>query len=353
MPQHTATNHFDRAVRLDAEGRYDDAVNELALGTRANDLNCMMHLGIRLFAGDRAPSLPDEGMQFLSEAWEKGHSQAAARIAGLIALGVHAPSNWPLALEWLVRAAEKSWEPAQRQLLALCDDRELAARSSGAAQTNWRQIAAAVQLQEWRLSPDAVIKSHDPRVSTFPGFVRPELCRFFISLADGRLEPARVYDPVAQQDIVIAHRSNTLATFGIGNIEFAQVLLQTKMSVACGVPERHMEGPSVLHYAPGEQIGNHYDFVDPKSTQDYAGEIARNGQRVITFLIYLNDDYAGGETSFPDLGVIHKGTTGEGIYFVNALADLSPDLRMLHAGNPTSQGEKWLVTQFVRSRPMR
>ena len=32
---------------------------------------------------------------------------------------------------------------------------------------------------------------------------------------------------------------------------------------------------------------------------------------------------------------------------------LQPDLRMLHAGRPTTRGEKWIITQFVRSRAMR
>jgi prolyl 4-hydroxylase len=125
------------------------------------------------------------------------------------------------------------------------------------------------------------------------------------------------------------------------------------MSVACGVSDRMMEGPTVLHYSPGEQIQNHYDFVDPKSTQDYAGELARNGQRIITFLVYLNEEYEGGETDFPQLGIVYKGRRGDALYFVNALADLSPDMRMVHAGRPTTRGEKWLVTQFVRSRPTR
>ncbi len=122
---------------------------------------------------------------------------------------------------------------------------------------------------------------------------------------------------------------------------------------ACGMSERMMEGPTVLHYSPGEQIANHYDFVDPHSTPDYAGEIARNGQRVITFLVYLNDDYDGGETGLPELGFAHKGRKGDSLYFVNALPDMSPDMRALHAGRPTSRGEKWIVTQFVRSRPTR
>jgi prolyl 4-hydroxylase len=114
-----------------------------------------------------------------------------------------------------------------------------------------------------------------------------------------------------------------------------------------------MEAPSLLHYSPGQQIHDHYDFVNPSSSPDYQAEIARNGQRMITFIVYLNDDYEGGETDFPKLGLTHKGSRGEGIYFVNALPDMQPDLRTLHAGRPTTRGEKWIITQFVRNRPMR
>jgi hypothetical protein len=41
---------------------------------------------------------------------------------------------------------------------------------------------------------------------------------------------------------------------------------------------------------------------------------------------------------------------GEDLYFVNALADMQPDLRMLHTGRPPTRGDKWIVSQFVRSR---
>jgi hypothetical protein len=197
------------------------------------------------------------------------------------------------------------------------------------------------------------VKSRAPRVSAYSGFVQPEICDVLISMATSRLVPARVYDPVSREDIVAAHRNNTVASFDIGSVELVHALVQARMSAACEMSERMMEGPTVLHYAPGEEIQNHYDFVDPESTHDYAGEVARNGQRVITFLIYLNDDYDGGETAFPELDLVHKGRRGDALYFVNVLADLSPDLRALHAGRPTTRGEKWVVTQFVRSRPTR
>jgi hypothetical protein len=347
------STHLARAARCDANGDHDGAINELALGTAAGDAACTEALGIRLLTGDRSPHLPAEGYRFIGEACAAGYGAGAARAAALLALGIGGKVDWPAALGWLVRSAQCGWQDAQHQLLALCDDRELAQRAQAAALPPWQEVAAAVQLAAWRVAPPALIKSDEPRVSAFTALARPELCAFFISQAIGRLEPAKVYDPNARRDIVDAHRSNTIANFDLRTVELAHVLLQARMAAACGIPERHMEAPSVLHYAPGEQIQDHFDFVDPAQTNDYAGEIARNGQRIITFLVYLNDDYEGGETAFTKLGFSHRGAIGDGVYFVNALADLTPDLRMQHAGRPTTRGEKWIITQFVRSRPTR
>jgi prolyl 4-hydroxylase len=105
----------------------------------------------------------------------------------------------------------------------------------------------------------------------------------------------------------------------------------------------------VLHYEVGEQITEHFDFVNPRMPS-YDEEIRRRGERIITFLIYLNDDYEGGETDFPLLGVRHKGRRGQGLFFVNALPSGGPDSRTVHAGRPPTRGEKWLLSQFIRSR---
>jgi prolyl 4-hydroxylase len=348
-----ASRHLDLAARHDQQGDHDEAINDLSRGTQAGDPHCARLLGLRLFTGDRAPLLPEHALGFLGEACAAGLPEAAARAAGLLALGLHTPANWPLALQWLARSAHAGWEPARRQLQALCDDRALAA-SATSTPAYWQALAAAIDLDSWRSSPPVVNKSDDPRVAAVPQLLRPEICQVLIDLVDrDRLMRAQVYDPIAQRNIVAAHRDNTLVTYDIHEVELLHLLVQSRMAAACGFPERHMEMPNLLHYWPGEQIRNHYDFVDPSSTPDYAGEIARNGQRMVTFLIYLNADYEGGTTDFPQLGISHKGTRGEGLFFINALADLSPDLRMLHAGCPPTQGEKWVFTQFVRSRPTR
>jgi len=182
------------------------------------------------------------------------------------------------------------------------------------------------------------------------GFLRPDPCAVLIPYTQGRLQRAKVYDPVNRLDIVDAHRDNTQATFDLDTVEFVHALLQARIAAACGVDRRQLEPLAILHYAPGQQIADHFDFVDPDRTPDYAAEVARNGQRIITFLLYLNDDYSGGETEFPRLGIRHRGRTGDALLFVNAFGDLSPDKRTLHAGRPANQGEKWIVSQFIRSR---
>jgi len=350
----TTSPWLQRALAFDAADNTSAALDELARGTRTGDAPSARALGMRLLTGDRAPLLPDAGLGFLGEACDAGLPEAAARAAALLALGVRTPPNWGLAMTWLARSAQGGWEPSRRQLLALCDDRALADRSAAQPEkADWVALAASVRHGDWRQSPAPTIRSDVPRVSTFEGLARPEICDVLMSFADGRLERARVYDPARRQEIVVAHRSNTVAVFGLDAVEVVHVLLQARMAAACGVSERCMEAPSVLHYAVGEEIRDHYDFVDPNISDDYPAEIARNGQRLITFILYLNDDYDGGETAFPALGFEHKGNRGGGIYFVNALPDLSPDMRMVHAGKPTTRGEKWIVTQFIRDRPMR
>jgi len=108
----------------------------------------------------------------------------------------------------------------------------------------------------------------------------------------------------------------------------------------------------VLHYSPGEQIKPHFDFIDTNAP-DYEQQIREQGQRMITFLLYLNEGYEGGETTFPELGIVNHGRQGDGLYFINSRADRSADRQMLHTGSPPTRGEKWIVTQFIRDIALR
>jgi prolyl 4-hydroxylase len=203
----------------------------------------------------------------------------------------------------------------------------------------WKRLGQSVAAGPWHVAPERRELSADPSIVSFPGLLSPTLCDWLIEQATPRLEPARVNET----------HTNSAAKFSLIDVTFAHLLIQARMAVSCGMPIQHMEPSTVLHYRPGQEFPSHYDFVDPE-LPDYAQEIARNGQRTLTFFAYLNDDYEGGETDFSELGVRHKGTRGEGLYFVNAFPDGRPDMRMKHAGLAPTRGDKWVLSQFVRSQ---
>jgi hypothetical protein len=70
----------------------------------------------------------------------------------------------------------------------------------------------------------------------------------------------------------------------------------------------------------------------------------------VTFLVYLNEGFEGGETDFPAAPYRFKGSTGDAVLFVNVDVRGQPDFKTKHAGLPPTSGEKWLLSQWVRDR---
>jgi prolyl 4-hydroxylase len=334
-----------KAAELDAAGDHRAAIDQLAIGARNHDVECLTRLGKRLLVGDRAPALPAQGAGFLDEAVQRGGAEAAALMAVIYAVGASKRHGLPEALDVLALAAERGWQSAQDQL------RVLASPSAAAsAVVDWQALRERVDLAGWQSMRRAVSLSADPVVQAVPDLLDAGVCRWLIDKARGRLTRALVYEALSKRTTVSDTRSNTAATFGLLETDLVCVLAQTRMAACAGVPFRHLEPISVLHYAEGEEITAHYDFVDPE-VADYERQIASQGQRVVTFLAYLNDDYDGGETEFLELALRHKGRRGDGLLFVNARADGGADTRTLHAGRPPRNGEKWIVSQFMRNRP--
>ncbi len=348
------------AEQYDSLGQHDAAIDTLAQGVREGNVEAMTRLGKRLLVGDRAPLLPREGVGFLVDAVAAGGAEAAERLAVLAATGAYAAAaNWEEALSALTLAAHRGWIPACAQLCTLAEDRNLARRASLAVKERklsgasagrmWRELAATVDVSLTRKEATAIVLSREPCVQAFPEFITSEVCGWLIERARPKLARARVYDSNAGGETVHATRSNSAAHFNLIEADLVQIATQTRIAMACGVPVHNLEPLSVLHYDPGEKFEDHFDFVNPTSP-NYASELARQGQRRMTFLIYLNEEYEGGETDFPRLSLRHRGTRREGLCFVNAAPDGSPDTRMLHAGLPPARGEKWIASQFVRSR---
>jgi prolyl 4-hydroxylase len=70
----------------------------------------------------------------------------------------------------------------------------------------------------------------------------------------------------------------------------------------------------------------------------------------VTILLYLSDDYEGGETSFPKAGCSFRGRIGDALLFRNVTESREPDPMAIHAGLPVRRGAKIIASRWIRER---
>lgn len=297
------------------------------------DLDALTTLGQRLLTGDGVVASPREGVTCLNRAADRGHAGATAQLALIAAFGVLRPRSLSDAITCLRRAAALGWEPARQEL-------QLLAR--GTPDVN---VAALT-------TPPAVrVVSESPRIRVFEHFATPAECDWLIERGRHHLRRALVYRRDAEGHQASDSRTNSEADFTYCNASVLLALLRDRIAAAAGVSTDHFEVAKLLHYVPGQQFEPHGDFQDA-STPALAREVERRGQRIATFLIYLNDGYEGGETDFPRIDFRYRGARGDALLFFNVDAAGQPDLNTIHAGRPTARGEKWLFSQWIRGRPV-
>jgi len=86
-------------------------------------------------------------------------------------------------------------------------------------------------------------------------------------------------------------------------------------------------GTQILRYGPDDHYVPHQD-----------GGIGFES-RYFSVVCYLNDDFLGGETSFPGLGHMTKPVTGKAIVFPS---------HYLHGSVPVIRGEKFVIVSWLR-----
>ncbi len=271
---------------------------------------------------------------------ERGEASAWTLLALFSAAGLGAPQSWTDALAHLAEGAERGSASARGQLTVLAPD--------GAAESerSWAERAALVDLRPWFAAADKRVLVETPRTVAVSSFLPPRVRQWLIDLARGRVAPAKVYGSGGEAALAAEARSNSAIEFGPLNGDVVLTLIRARIAATIGVPVGALENSQVLHYAVGQRFAPHFDYLD-----ESLPEVAHRGQRIVTFLVYLNDDFEGGETDFPRLALRHKGSAGDALYFANIdLATQATDPRTLHAGLPPTRGEKWLFSQWVRNK---
>jgi hypothetical protein len=332
------------ARALNARGRREEAEAWLRRAVAADHVPAMAALGRHLLTRPppAPPGLVEEARRFLAMAGERGDGDAAHLTALMLAIDPKVPRNWSRALDFLGHAAAGGHSAAQAQLAFLTGD--------DGASTDWSARRASLDLNALLAVPTLRTLSTAPYIAVAEGFLSPKFCDWVIARAAPKLAPAQVYDRKGGATSGLS-RTNSVMHFPFPEMDLLLFLALQRAGSLMGVPIQGMEPTAVLHYRPGEAFQPHHDYLDPRRP-GFAADIARAGQRIATFLIYLSDDFEGGETHFPELDIRFRGRKGDAILFHNVDRQGRPDPRTLHAGLPPGRGEKWLLSQWIRgARP--
>lgn len=333
---------------LDA-GQTERGREWLLRAAKAGSTEAKLVLGQRLLSHEPYDVLA--GYQWARAAAAEGNGEAEHLLAVATAEGLGPPQDWHAALDHLTRSAELGYTSARAELAALAGDWAPADGSDWSASTrNWKLLRQTIDVAQWLRSPSVQGVSAAPRIAVIERFISPEICRWLIERAHPHLVRAQTIDPkTGRPHYEDTARTNSCSVFDVAHMDMVLVMLRARIARVTQLPILGFEDSQVLHYAPGEEFKPHFDFLDTREP-GHAAAVAAGGQRVLTFLVYLNEGYDGGETAFPQLGWRYKGRTGDALLFYNTTPDGAPDRRTLHAGTATARGEKYLFSQWVRFR---
>lgn len=186
-----------------------------------------------------------------------------------------------------------------------------------------------------------------PRVVLLGNVLSPEECDALMAAARPRMARSLTVETDTGGESENQARTSQGMFFERGeNPVVARV--EARLARLARWPVEHGEGLQVLRYQRGNEYQPHYDYFDPNQPGT-PHLLRRGGQRVATFVLYLNTPEQGGATTFPDVGLDIAPRQGHAVFF--SYPRPHPSTRSLHGGAPVRAGEKWIATKWLRERP--
>ena len=299
---------------------------------RAGDPRAQLALAHFMLTGRAPAASPEEPARLVEAACAQNFTEALLYHSTLAVLGISRTQSFDDAFKYVARAAELGHPEAQGQMRALTG-------------------AGGVDREAWVKPPTLVQHAQSPRIFTAESFLPRPACEWLIQQAGRRLHRALVRKDSGTSEVGEV-RTNSVA--GSSMLEPDLVMQLARLRIAATIEQsvNQLEPTNVLRYEVGQQYGAHYDIIRPDEAQNFEADLRAHGQRRVTVLVYLNEGYEGGETEFPRLKQRFKGKPGDALIFWNLSAANELERDSLHAGLPVTRGEKWLLSQWVRERPL-
>jgi prolyl 4-hydroxylase len=369
---------------LHERGQFDESLHWLRLAAAQKLVPAQITLATMLMDGRRCPRDRHQAIDLLHPlaATEIQANLLLSELHGFAALGGY---DRETALRYLLAAARMGEAGALRQLalLSVCHQRwdlvrpllDASARRGDAAAVyalaccyaggiggaaepaaeppalniDWPLLEQAVPHLAAEIPlPSAETLHETPLVRRFSGAIHPLVLDAVINLAAPLVQRSQIVDARTGEMRADPMRTSAHVTLGPRQHDHVLEALERCISRVTGLPALNGEFLQILRYRLGEEFRPHVDYFNEGGAGAYQS-LADGGQRAQTVLLYLNDGYTGGSTRFPKLQLDIKGHRGDMLHFQNLGADGLGHRDTLHAGLPVMAGEKWLLSQWIRS----
>lgn len=235
---------------------------------------------------------------------------------------------------------EHNYDPAIKDVLLQAAEAQHAAD----------QLGQSVNQPEPVEPPDDTVPNLHREIMIIPDFMSPEVCDEYIEYISQSPEiDLSVFDPEAtnqtgQVSWEVDKKVRNTQTVDITPIKDAVLDLMKHavrdyLNPYYNVTIKDSEMPQILVYHPG---GHYHPHIDAEALfDDGSGQLrwAKSVDRDISLVIYLNDDYEGGEIVFPKQAVSVKPRKGMLIAFPSTH-------HFLHGVNPVVQGHRFAIVNW-------
>jgi prolyl 4-hydroxylase len=123
--------------------------------------------------------------------------------------------------------------------------------------------------------------------------------------------------------------------------------LRTLVSDLSGLPEENQEPFQVVHQIETRPLDPDHGIIFP-GWEYLKWESDAGGDRIFSFILYLNDVEEGGETDCPQYGIRIQPEAGKAAFWHSPATGYG---RGFHASHPVTRGEKWVLACWVREAP--
>jgi len=195
------------------------------------------------------------------------------------------------------------------------------------------------------------ILNKEPYISFYQDVFTPEECDFVIDASEklNLYERSTIYSTKLKRSVLADWR--TSSSFEDIDGCFDEIkkkcydVLKNKFLYIPNFSVDHFEKTQIQRYCVGEFVGSHLDCFN-----GYGNNITDN-DKIATMIIYLNDNFEGGETHFDDLEIKSNPKKGSGLFFCY---DYGSQLnqKTKHQGLPVTEGTKYIITCWIRKKPI-